>query len=208
MTRKEKAAEFDQGYNVIVTGRHLQVTDAMKDHAIERISRLEKLGSRIIDVNVTMDIQKLEHRVDILMKYGHTIIRSHAASDDMYVSIDKAVEKLARQLTKYKERIQDHHGKGHPVVELPVKVVASLSDVHEINDQIEEENAKNRSISSATHRVVSHETKFMPVLTEDEAVMKMDLSQDTVMIFKSEENRQLKVIYRRKDGSYGIVTPQ
>ena len=60
-SRKEKMAEFDQGYNVMVTGRHMHITDGMKQHAIDRISKLEHIGDRILDVNVTMDIQKLSH---------------------------------------------------------------------------------------------------------------------------------------------------
>ncbi len=208
MTRKEKAAEFDQGYNITVTGRHVHVTQAMKDHAIERISRLEKLGNRIIDVDVTMDIQKMDHRVDILMKYGHTLISSHAITNDMYISIDRAAQKLENQLKRYKKKIQDHHAKGHPVIDMPVKVVASFSDVTDFNDAIEEESLKQQdALAAKPHKIVSQETKPLKILSEDEAVMKMDLSGESLMIFRSEEDRRLKVIYRREDGHYGIIEP-
>ena len=113
LTRKQKMAEFDQGYNIQVTGRHVEVTDAMKSYAQEKLSKVERFGDRIIDVTVTMDIQKLEHRVDIIMKYGHTLIKSHAATTDMYASIDQAIDKLQTQLRKYKRRLKSHHAKGH-----------------------------------------------------------------------------------------------
>lgn len=210
MTRKKKIAEFDQGYTINVTGRHVHITDAMKDHAISRISRLEKIGNRIIEVDVTMDIQKLEHRVDILMKYGHTLIRSHAVTTDMYVSIDMAVDKLARQLKKYKQKIQDHHAKGYPIVDMPVRVVSSLSEIDEVNDEIEEANLRQRDAHHArsTHKIVSQDIKPLKILSEEEAVMKMDLSGDLLLIFRLEEDRCLKVIYRRDDGNYGIISPE
>lgn len=195
----------EQGYNVMVTGRHVHITDAMKEHAIEKISRLEKIGDRIIDVNVTMDIQKLDQRVDILMKYGHTIIRSHASSSDMYVSIDQAVDKLEKQLKRYKNKLQDYHAKGYPVVEVPVSVWA-LPEEEEINEQIETETTKKAA--SKYHMVVSHETKPLKVLSEEEAIMKMELSRDQFMLFRSEKDHRLKVIFRKSDGNYGIIQPE
>src|SRR5262245_43379195 len=94
-TAKQRMAEFaSEGYNITVTGRHVHVTDAMKTYALEKLSKIERINaSRIIDVNVIMDIQKIDHRVEIIMKYGHTLIVSKGSSTDMYASIDMAIEK-------------------------------------------------------------------------------------------------------------------
>jgi putative sigma-54 modulation protein len=195
--RKEKMAEFAQshGYNVIVTGRHVHVTDGMKQHAIDRISRLDHIGQRIVDVHVTMDIQKLSHTADILMKYGHTIIRSHASTTDMYVSIDQAVDKLSRQLRKYKKRLQEHHAKDVLAIEMPVDVYASGED-------------EDFSEEAPAHRIVATETKNLRLLTEAEAIMKMELSGDPLLIYRSDANKKIKVIYRREDGNYGVIQPE
>ncbi|MGR3951923.1 MAG: ribosome-associated translation inhibitor RaiA [Chlamydia sp.] len=205
MTKKEKAIEFDQGYNIVVTGRHVHVTEGMKNHAIDRISRLEKIGDQIIDIHVTMDIQKQSHRVDLIMKYGHTTIRSHAVTSDMYTSIDRAVVKLEAQLKRYKQKIQDHHEKGHPIFDIHEKVVSSFSDLHDINDEIEDESLKAYEEPFKPHKVVSQEVRSLKILTEEEAVMKMDLSGAPFIIFRSEEKRDLRVIHRRTDGNYGII---
>jgi putative sigma-54 modulation protein len=119
---KENLTLAEKGYTVSITGRHVHVTQGMKDHAAGKIAHLERVGDRIIDITVTMDIQKLDHRVDILMKYGHTIIRSHAVTSDMYVSIDQAVTKLESQLKKYRNKIHDHHAKDHPVINMPISI--------------------------------------------------------------------------------------
>ncbi len=193
-TQKEKIAEFDQGYNVMVTGRHVHVTEGMKQHAIDKISKLDKIGDRIIDVHVTMDIQKLSHRCDIMMKYGQTFIRSHADTSDMYVSIDQAVNKLSRQLRRYRNRLNQHHAKKYEMEELPVTVYS----VAEFLPDEEESHA-------APHKVVANEARKLKLLNEDEAIMKMELSQDRFMVYRSEEDRQIKVIYRREDENYGII---
>ena len=77
-----------------MTGRHVLVTDAMKDYAVDKIVKIDRFNARIIDVTVVMDIQKLEHRVDITMKVDHIFIKASASSDNMYASIDKAVDRL------------------------------------------------------------------------------------------------------------------
>lgn len=212
MSRKEKMLEFvDEGYNVSVCGRHLHVTEAMKQYAREKIAKLERLGDRIIDVNVTMDIQKLEHRVDIVMKYGHTNIKSTGISRDMYLSIDKAIEKLQAQLKKYLNRIHSHHSKEHPHVDIYEKIYERVLDEDEValyNREIEEENRRRQVSALEFPAVVNTETRPLKILTNEEAIMKMDLSKDEVLVFRAEEDRKLKVMYRRNDGNYGVISPE
>lgn len=215
MSRKSKAAEFvtegvTSGFNTTVTGRNIHITDSMKDYAIEKISKIERFTHRVIDVCVTMDIQKLDHRVDIVMKVGHIIIKSHAASTDMYVSIDQAVDKLESQLVKYKKRIQEHHAKGIPAIDMNVNVIRKRSEeeIADINGEIEEENVHQLEQKYQFHEVVNSEKRPLKVLTTDEAIMKMELSGDAFLIFRAEDDRMLKVIYRRKDGNFGIIEPE
>jgi putative sigma-54 modulation protein len=202
-TRKEKVAEFDQGYKVLVTARHMHISDGMKQHAIDRIAKLDHIGDRILDVNVTMDIQKLNHMCEILMKYGHTLIRSHASTTDMYASIDQAVSKLKLQLQRYKRKLRDHYKKGYPVKEIPIQVVAPSA-----GEETELEEVGGANEVALSHRIVAMEVGRLKILSDDEAVMKMELSGDPVMVFRAESDRQLKVIYRRQDGNYGIIAPE
>ncbi len=208
MKGKAKAAEFiGEGYQIQVTGRDVLVTEAMKSYAIEKVSKIERFSSRIIDVQITMDVQKLEHRVDIVLKVDHVKIKAQAASNDMYASIDKAVEKIERQLHRYKTRIQEHTAKALNVVDLKVNVLKrpEEEELIDINMEIEEENRKDLVKHFAPHQVVSQETKELKTLTQDEAVMKMELSGDAFLIYRGEESRKLRVIYRRNDGNYGVI---
>lgn len=211
MTRKERAQAFaGEGYKIDITGRHVLVTDAMKDYAIEKISKIERFTDKILDVVVTMDIQRIEHRVDIVMKVNHLKIRSSAISSDMYVSIDMAVAKIERQLLRYKTRLQDHHARGVNVIDMTVNVIRPHLDdeLNDINDDIEGENERRALESLKPHEVVKVETKPLKTITVEEAIMKMDLSEDAFLIFKDEASHKLKVIYRRDDGNYGVIEPK
>lgn len=210
MSRKSKAAEFlEEAYNISVTGRHVVVTDAMKDYAIEKVSKIEKFSDRIIDVVVTMDVQKHEQRVDIVLKVNHLKIKSQAVSDNMYTAIDLAVHKLQTQLLRYKDKLQDHHAKGIPATDMAVNVLRSATDeeLAIVNDEIESE-TRHRLVDKYTpHKVVSKSTRQLKILTDGEAMMKLELSGDAFLIYRSEEDRQLKIIYRRNDGDFGVIQP-
>ena len=110
MSHKEKALEFaDDSYRIHVTGRHVEVTDAMKNYAVEKLSKIERIMDRIIDVTIVMDTQKVDHIVEITMKAGNTRMSSSATSTDMYASIDQAIKKLEAQVLHYKSKLNDHH---------------------------------------------------------------------------------------------------
>ncbi|MBA2369028.1 MAG: ribosome-associated translation inhibitor RaiA [Candidatus Protochlamydia sp.] len=209
MNRKAKALEFvDEGYNITVTGRHVQITDSMKDYALEKVSKIERFMNRIIDVNIIMDIQKLEHRVEIIFKAGHTKVTSQAVTNDMYASIDKAVNKLERQILRYKSKLQDHHAKGLAVIDMNVNILKRPTDEEEETELEEEETDNSEALNGeAVHEIVQ-ETRPLKTLTAEEAMMKMELSQDSFLLYKSEEDLKLKVIYRRSDGNYGVIEPQ
>lgn len=206
MNRKEKALEFaDEVYNIQITGRHVEITDSMKDYAMEKISKIERFMNRIIDVNVIMDIQKLDHHVEIILKFGNTKITSNASTTDMYVSIDQAVDKLEKQILRYKSKLQDHHAKGHAILNMKVNVLSSK----EIEDDLDFNEDQRELDRFKPHRVVKQEVRPLKILTIDEAVMKMELSGDSFMLFKNEADadQKLTLIYRRKDGNYGIIEP-
>lgn len=191
----------------MVTGRHVEVTDAMKAYAVEKISKLERIAPRIIDVAVTMDIQRFQHKVAIVMKYGHTLIKSSAATTDMYASVDIAVDKLAAQLRRYLSKLHEHHAKEYPVKEVAEVIYEAAydADIGEINDEIEAETRKQREKELKLPQIIRTEKQPVKILSNEEAIMKMDLSKAPCLVFRGENDRKLKVIYRRHDGNYGVI---
>jgi len=211
MNRKERAAEFVQeGYQISITGRNVIVTDALRDYVYDRVSRIERFTDRIINVNVILEVQRADQKCEITMKVNNIKIMSRANSTDMYATIDLAVNKLQRQLLRYKRRLNEHQARNVATVDMNVNVLASHrdDDLKDINEDIETLTEIEEVESYRPHQIVKQETLPMKTLTYDEAVMKMELSGDTFLIFKSEEDRKVKVIYRRNDGHYGVIEPE
>ncbi len=200
------AAEEALGYRITIVGRNLYVTDAMKNYAVEKISKIDRFHSQVLDVHVNLDIQKFEHSVTIVLKFNHFKIKVSAVSTDMYASIDKAVDKLQSQLRRWKSKIQDHHKKPMNVIDMQVNVLQRpYSDLDEINAEIENANHKSEVDEYKPHRIIGTDKRPLKTLMTDEAVMKMELSGDPFLLFRCEEDRKLKVIYRRNDGNYGLI---
>lgn len=211
MVDKAKFAQQDEalGYRLTIIGRNVYVTEAMKSHAFEKLSKLDKFHNHVVDLHVTLDIQKLEHSCVIILKFDHFKVKVACASTDMYASIDKAVEKLQSKIRRWKSRIQDHHKKPLSIVDMHVNVLQRPYDIsEEINAEIEDEAKKAMMDEYRPHKVIGSDRRSLKVLTMDEAVMKMELSDDYFLIFRGEEDRKLKVIYRRSDGNYGIILPE
>lgn len=204
---KEKFA--NETYPIQIIGRHLDVTDAMKSYAIEKLKKVERLfGGRVMDVMIIMDIQKLVHLVDFIITVNNTKIKVVGRTENMYASIDQAIARLNTKLTRYNRRLHEHHAKGASEIETVVNVIGPISPLDDINDQIEEENLKRVEEELRPHAVVSRETYLVKTLNQEEAVMKMELSEEPFMLYLSEEAHKLRVIYRRLDGHYGIIEPE
>ncbi len=204
MVDKLKFAE-EEGYRLTIFGKSVLVTEAMKNYIAEKLSKIERFQTHIMDIHVTMDIQKIEHSVSILLKFEHFKIKVQAVSTDMYASIDKAVDRLQTQLRRWKGRIQEHHQKGLPVIDMLVNVIRRPYDeLEEFNQEIEQ-GEKGVVEAFVPHKIMKTKTLPLKTLTSEEAIMKMELSGDHFLIFRGEEDHKLKVIYRRSDGDYGII---
>lgn len=209
MSRKTVAEKFqNEAHDITIIGRNVMVTDAMRQYAIDKLSKIERWNLRIIDIDVVMDIQRDDQRVDITMKVDHILIRSSANTDDIYASIDLAIRRLEAQLRRYKGRIHDYQIKGSSITEVNVNVFEGDSELKELNDDIEQENNDLIEDTFKPHKIVSKETHPLKTLNYPEAIMKMQLSGDTFMIFRAEEDLKLKVIHKREDGNFGVIEPE
>lgn len=192
------------GYNISIAAKHIAMTEAIKTYVIEKMSKVERFTDQVLDLKVTLDIQKLQHIVTAQIKFSHFKIYVHATLDDLYAAIDKVADRLTKLVRKYKNKLQDHVAK--PIEEVDMQVnVLSASPEDEVNDAIEEENARKREELFSFHQVVSKETMPLKVLREEEAVMKMELSGDSFLVYQGEEDQKIKVIYRREDDNFGVI---
>ena len=197
------------GYNISIIGKHYTVTDALKNYVLEKLNRIEHIADRIIDVTVTLDAQKMQHNCSVLMNFGHFHIHVHASTDNMYSAIDKCADRVVQLIRKYKSKLQSKRFKDLTTVDIHVNVIKPLQDeVKQINDDIEAENAHTEEERFKLHEIVAKETMKLKTLTQDEAIIKMEISTEPFLIYRAEEDQKIKVIYRRKDDNYGLVQVQ
>ena len=205
MTYNSTTEETFPQYNVAIIGRHIDITDSIKNYILERVSKLTRFSKRILEIHVTIEVQKIEHRTDFVLRGGnHLSIKAQAISEDMYASIDKAASRLERQLRRYERRLREHDAKAVYEVDLQVNVLRP-TDEEEVSDDIEEQNLRDVIERYSFHEVAETETTPLTTLRVDEAIMKLELSGDQFRIFRCEEDQKIKVLYRRKDGAFGLV---
>lgn len=169
MVDTKKFAEEDaSGYRIDIVGRNVHVTEPMKNYAWDKLSKVERFHNHIMHVHVTLDIQKLEHICTIILKIDHIQIKAHADSTDMYVSIDKAIDRLQTLLRRYKSRIQDHHKRALSIVDMQVNVLEKpIDEIGEINAEIEAEVKRAKDAALNPPKLIGSETKPLKTLTMD-----------------------------------------
>ncbi|MCH9613150.1 MAG: Ribosome hibernation promotion factor [Chlamydiia bacterium] len=200
---------MSENYRVSVVGKNIEVTNAMRDYFMDKLEKTEKLSTDLIHVDATVEVHKLDHEVTIIMKFSHYRIKVHAVTGEMYSAIDKAFDKLRSKLRRWKSKIQSHHAKGLKMTEMEVELLEhEEKEVQALDQDIIEENNTTLDAAFARPPVVRVTKAPLKTLTLDEAWMKMELTDDLFMVFKSEEDRTIKVMYRRANGGYAIMNTQ
>ncbi|MFK5922945.1 MAG: ribosome-associated translation inhibitor RaiA [Verrucomicrobiota bacterium] len=181
---------------ITVTGRHVTVTDAMRDHAHKKVEGLHLDYPKIIEAKVILDVQKNRQKAEVILHCAnHITIEADTETEDMYASIDETLSKIARRMRKYKTRmLKSHRPRKQDIRHLEERVFSS-----DVPDDHEEE-VKPVIVHQANYRIRP--------LFEEEAIMEMELSERSFIVFHNAANERLSVLYRRKDGDYGMIEPE
>lgn len=204
-------SDHSQEFHVQIVGKHLEVTNALREFILEKLTKFEAIVKDIIDVHVKLEVNKNETQNECLirMKFSHFNVTVHAITTDMYASIEKAFDRLFTKVRKWKTKIQDHHGKGIAMQEMRIHVLEHAGDAELAQDEeIVDMNNDSLKTDFAIPKIAKEKTRQLKTLTMDEALMKIELSGDHFLVFNCEEEHTLKVIYRRRNGSYGVIIPQ
>ncbi|MDF2577587.1 MAG: hypothetical protein K0S74_1071 [Chlamydiales bacterium] len=208
MAKDEKLSHNIPGYNLSVIGKHINLTQAIKDYIVGKLDKLDRFSPRTVEALITLEILRFQHQVTIVLQFDHTKITAKAETEDMYASVDVAFNRIERQIIKYRNKIQDHHGEHLSAIDMQVNVFRrpGMDEyMDDINDQIDEENSKALFDKYKPHAIVRQEKRSLPTLTYDDAMVKMELSQDQFLVFRGQEDLGIKVIYRTNDGNYGVI---
>ncbi len=173
-----------------LVGRNLEVTDALRNYVDKRLSRLERFSQSIVDARVVLSIKadgKFERRqrVEMQLNVPNGIIRAEEAAADMYQAIDAATDVLERQLVKFRQKFLTRTQRG----ELPPSM-DTVSDDEEFEPLI----VRNKRF------------ELRPMSPEDAAAQMEALGHD-FFVFTNASTNAVSVIYKRRDGHYGLIEP-
>jgi len=171
--------------NILVNGRHLEITPALKSYAEEKIKKFEKYSSDITEATVTLSIEKYRHKAEVLLKANGILIQAESVTGEIYSAIDEVSEKLDRQVKKYTEKLIAHR-KGSP------------------------RNAETEPVPSSLHegaRIIKNKRFELKPMSSDEAAMQMELLDKSFYVFINDISGDINVIYRRQDGNFGLIEP-
>lgn len=182
---------------VTVTFRHVDPSDAIRTHAEERVQRAaSKYLQNAQEAHVILSVVKQRHTAEINVHASNFDISAHETTSDLYAAIDMAVTKLEAQLRKHKDRINHHKGKQHlggaPTM-IPV-------DVYQVDDHELEQS------EDAPQVVTTDNIPAKPLSVED-AILHLQLSHQDFLVFRNSSTEAISVIYRRKDGNFGLISP-
>ena len=198
-----------------VTGKQVDVGDALRTH-VERTleSLLGKYFRTAIEAHAVFAREAHLIAVELSLHVGRgMVVNSRGAATDYYVAFDAAAERLAKQLRRYKRRLRDYHGKARPAGERPEMARSFvLAPVEESRRSSTRPRTAGAEIETAADGgiapvVIAEMSTELPQLTVGEAVMRMDLADAPVLLFRNRSHGELNVVYRRGDGNIGWIDP-
>ncbi|WP_338870401.1 ribosome hibernation-promoting factor, HPF/YfiA family [Myxococcus stipitatus] len=205
-----------------ITFRQFGASDSLKEYAREKVERVNKLLDRAGEAHVVLSLERHLHHADITIHSGAWVLRGRDKSDDMYASIDLAMDKIERQLRRYRDKLKTHHGRervhhrqdlvNHLKVRHAVFEVPDAEELTELGAKPAPEAPVAKVVETAkpapaATRVVRATQLTVKPLSVDEAVMQMNLMNNDFYVFHNVESDALGIIYRRKDGQYGLIEP-
>jgi ribosomal subunit interface protein len=197
---------------IVVTGRHTQVSDRFRTHLDEKLAKVPQLAPRVqrVDVVVSHEPNKRQakacERVEITCHVKGPIVRAEACLDDKYAALDLALDKLMERLRRAQDRRRVHRGRHSPesVAEATARIAVPSGDAeaHERSDAPEPELFGALGNSPIEVREKVHATTPMSL---EQAVEEMELVGHDFFLFHDADTDQPSVVYRRRGWSYGVI---
>jgi len=185
---------------VMTYGKNIDVTPALKNYVVEKVSKLGKyFNGEPQEAHVSLEVEKERHIVEVTAYINGLILRGEEETPDMYSSIDGVIEKLERQVHKYKTKINKRIREKKQEMKEEYKEERTEELMHRIYDAKEEDEFEPDIVRTKKFAI-----KPMNV---EEAVMQMDLLGHDFFVFSNANTEEVNVVYKRKQGNYGLIEP-
>ena len=166
-----------------ITGRKIDVTQGLRDYTTSKLSKLDKFFGDEATADVTLSVQKDNHTIEVTVQHKGIIYRAEVTEPDMYASIDRVEDVLERQIRKQKTRLEKQLRLG------AFEYDPGFGDIEEENE----------------FKIVKTKTYSAKPMSAEEAILQMNLLGHSFYIFQNSDTMDKNVVYKRKDGNYGLI---
>lgn len=180
--------------NLILKGKQFEVNDSIEHYVRKKMMKLEKYYDQIIEAVATVSVEKNRHIFEVTLQAKRAIIRAEEESDNIYNSIDRVVERLERQIIKYKERLYSKYSNEY--------------NKEKVSVIVETEEPDSSAHLNQERRIVKNKRFVLKPMSPEEATLQMELLGHNFYVFSNEETAQINVLYKRKDGNFGLIEPE
>jgi putative sigma-54 modulation protein len=171
------------------TGRHLDVTPALRTHVENHFEKIKHLfDGNGTNAHVIIEVEKGRHRAEIILKWRDHVLTATSSVSDMYQSLTQTIDKIEKQALKLKNKVIDKHQR--------VKKVTTI--VPPTEDVVTDSNSP---------RIIDVELTAVKPMTAEEAILRIDGDENQFVVFRDSDNEKISVIYKRNDGNYGLIQP-
>lgn len=173
----------------IISGKNIDITPALRETVESKLGKLERYFTPDTEVVVTLSVEKERQKIEVTIPVKGNVIRSEQVSNDMYVSIDLVEEVIERQLRRYRKKLIAKHQEGGLFKQEFFESDETLNDDGEI-------------------RIVRTKRFGVKPMYPEDACVQMDLSGHDFFVFCNAETEEVNVVYRRRDGAFGLIEPE
>ncbi len=191
--------------HVIVKGKQIDVGDALREHIEASLENgVSKYFDNAIDAQVTLSRKNHNFHTECSVHIGSGIdVTASADHADPYASFDSTLERVEKQLRRYKRRLKSHHGKERYQAKL-----AFAAQSYVLAPEPEDERPEEETQDDWQPMIIAESSADIPDCSVGEAVMRMDLANLPAMMFQNSKTKELNVVYRRPDGNIGWIDPR
>jgi putative sigma-54 modulation protein len=187
--------------NFNIRGENIEVTPSLRQYVEKKVGRLDRYFEEDItsDVFVTMKVTRDQHSVEVTIPMTNLLLRAEENSLDMYASIDLVLEKLERQIRKYKTKINRKFRQEGSMKQVFQEAVQNGRSAVNGQETVEDDD---------DIEIVRTKRFNLKPMDAEEAVLQMDMLGHNFFVFSDAESEEVSVVYKRKDGRYGLIQPE
>lgn len=176
--------------DITVTFRHVESTDSLKEYAEEKLSKIEKYFDYPIEAHVVLAVEKFRRMADVTVNINGAVIKAVEETEDMYSAIDQVMDKIEKQVKRYRDKTRKRRSE-------------SRKSDNSLDAGYSEESADTVTDEPG----IEVEKLVAKPMDPEEAAMQFSMSQQDFLVFRNSRSSEINVIYKRKDGNFGLIEP-